>query len=346
MFKLTENELQLAFNAIEHHGYSTLIPQPKEWQIVKENWEKFRLELSTEDLDIYKPYTPMRIFAPKSRYSLRAVTLLHPQDLIIYTALTLIFKNDIEKARIPKSARRVYSFRSNPTIKDQLYQSDEMYQKYLNELKTKSSQKKNDFVAVTDIADFYPRIYLHRLENAILSITDDERSKRAAQILINKILPTFGRGTSYGLPIGPYASRILAEAVLIDVDAALLHANLNFVRWVDDYTFFCKNWDEARYSLFFIAEWLYNQHGLTLQSTKTKILTKEGFQKKLLEGPHERVKSGNEKLYHIWQSANEYEENGDEPKSLSDDDIEYISTINLANMLEEALKNKNIELVR
>ena len=40
---------------------------------------------------------------------------------------------------------------------------------------------------------------------------------------------------SYGIPIGPYASRLLAEALLIDVDASLEAQHVDFVRWVDDY---------------------------------------------------------------------------------------------------------------
>ncbi len=103
MFKLTECELNCAFSAINHHGFSTLFPSPPEWEDLEANWEDIRNHLANEDLDTYSPSSPMRVFAPKSRFSLRVVTHLHPIDLVIYTALVLIVKDDIEVARISKS---------------------------------------------------------------------------------------------------------------------------------------------------------------------------------------------------------------------------------------------------
>ena len=64
---------------------------------------------------------------------------------------------------------------------------------------------------------------------------------------------TLADGKSYGLPIGPLASSILAEAILIDVDAALIDQGFDFVRWFDDYTFFARDDTEAQRALF----WLY-----------------------------------------------------------------------------------------
>ena len=80
MLKLTAEELQNAFDAIHHHGYSALLPPPAEWSLVAESWATIREELASVDLDGYRPYRAMRIYAPKSRYNLRVVTLLHPQD--------------------------------------------------------------------------------------------------------------------------------------------------------------------------------------------------------------------------------------------------------------------------
>jgi hypothetical protein len=79
MFKLTSKELDDAFKAIAHHGYSTLIPPPPEWSVVSANWKKFRSELCDIDLDIYTPLPVMRLYAPKSRINLRPVSLLQVQ---------------------------------------------------------------------------------------------------------------------------------------------------------------------------------------------------------------------------------------------------------------------------
>jgi hypothetical protein len=166
-FNLTENELQLAYEAIEHHGYSVLVPAPPEWQAAKDHWDDYRQILAGLDLDTYRPKAPMRVYAPKSRFTLRAVTLLHPDDLLIYTALTLIAKDDIEQARDPTRKQRVFSFRSDPMLANRLYSSHGLHEEYRQRLLAKSKTRRNRFVAVTDIADFYPRIYQHRLERML-----------------------------------------------------------------------------------------------------------------------------------------------------------------------------------
>jgi hypothetical protein len=88
MFKLTERELQNAFEAIEHHGYSTLLPTPPEWSNLRDHWPDIKKELSEIDLDIYCPVMPLRVYAPKTRATVRVVSLLHPVDLLIYTPNT------------------------------------------------------------------------------------------------------------------------------------------------------------------------------------------------------------------------------------------------------------------
>src|SRR4051812_4212576 len=118
-FALTSDELDNAFAAISHHGYSAMLPEPPEWPIVAANWPAVRAILEKIDLDTYDPFAPMRVFAPKTRANVRVIHMLHPQDLLIYTALVLIAKNDIEAHRVPTKAKRVFSYRAdmkNPQV--------------------------------------------------------------------------------------------------------------------------------------------------------------------------------------------------------------------------------------
>lgn len=94
---------------------------------------------------------------------------------------------------------------------------------------------------------------------------------------------------SYGIPVGPYASRLLAEALLIDVDTRLKTSDVEFVRWVDDFVIFTKSEYEAQSVLFTLGEWLYSRHGLTLQSAKTNILTIASYRNDHLVGHEERL---------------------------------------------------------
>ena len=72
----------------------------------------------------------------------------------------------IEKARLSTDKKISYSSRFSPDDKDYLVFDKTMgyseFQKYSGEM-----AKKHNFVVMTDIADFYPRIYHHRLENAL-----------------------------------------------------------------------------------------------------------------------------------------------------------------------------------
>jgi hypothetical protein len=113
MFRLSEDELQNAFEAVEHQGYSTLLPPPPEWSILRQEWESIRREVAEIDLDLHFPVPPLRVYAPKTRATVRVVSLLHPVDLLIYTALTLMVVPDLEAARVPRSRNRVFSYRSH-----------------------------------------------------------------------------------------------------------------------------------------------------------------------------------------------------------------------------------------
>jgi hypothetical protein len=112
-FNLTEQELQNAFEALDHHGYSGLVPLPPEWKTVCDHWDEIKARMAGFDLDEYRPNSPMVMFAPKSRATVRPVCLLHPIDILIYSALTLIVKDDLEAQRIELQKRRVFSYRAN-----------------------------------------------------------------------------------------------------------------------------------------------------------------------------------------------------------------------------------------
>ena len=132
--------------------------------------------------------------------------------------------------------------------------------------------KKFSFVLQTDIADFYPRVNHHRLENALKRL---EVSSEAPNRLI-KLLSIFSETASYGLPIGGPASRILAELALNDCDQHLRNRGIRFCRYADDYCIFCDS-RSAAYSLIVMLSDKLANDGLSLQKQKTKILTAEEF---------------------------------------------------------------------
>ncbi len=346
MFNLTAQELENAYTAINHHGYSAMLPEPYEWKSVKSKWDDVRTFIMSLDLDVYEPRKPMKIFAPKNRANIRVVHLLHPQDLIIYTALTLIVKNDIEDNRINKKAKRVFSYRVKKDRDDRLYDSRGAHDAYIDQIEKKSNRATVKFVAIADIADFYPSIYQHRLENAIEATATNQRGTDVARVLIRKLISNLMGKNSYGIPVGPYASRVLAEALLIDVDAFLHSNGIDFVRWVDDYSIFCKSEYEAQSTLFSLGEWLYDQHGLTLQSAKTKILPKKRFQSEILSR-HEENLSDRDAAISLLRGfdGTGYEDDWEEDEEELDEDeieqtLQQLQALDLVEMLTESISDK------
>ncbi len=312
MFQLTSAELDNAFAAISHHGYSTMLPEPPEWNVIKSNWLPIRDVIEKIDLDIYEPFKPLKVFAPKNRANLRILHFLHPQDLLIYTALVLIAKNDIESNRISTRAKRVFSYRADASNEEIIYGSKGSHEAYRKRLETKVNKAHVNYIAIADIADFYPRIYQHRLENVVESVATDQRVRDVARVLVKKLIGNLMERNSYGIPVGPYASRLLAEAVLIDVDASLQSQEIDFVRWVDDYNVFCKSEYEAQSVLFSLGEWLFLKHGLTLQSAKTKILSKRNFKNQILFS-HEELLTDRDNLVNVFRNfRGGYEDGADE----------------------------------
>ena len=117
-----------------------------------------------------------------------------------------------------------------------------------------------------DIAEFYRRLNLHRLESTLSSIGVDPWLVST----INEVLFYWAGRDSYGLPVGGNASRILAEAALLDVDSYLERQRVAFVRFVDDYRFFAPSAETAHSWLMLLIERLQLE-GLVINQPKTAI---------------------------------------------------------------------------
>ena len=142
------------------------------------------------------------------------------------------------------------------------------------------------FVVKFDIGDFYNRIYHHRLENLLNRITANTKVVKR----IMTILKSLSLNASYGLPIGGNASRILAELLLTSIDAFIINKRIVFCRFVDDFVMFAKSKEEAFSYLNSVADYLLKNEGLSIQKTKTQILSCSeyiGQVKNILEGDNE-----------------------------------------------------------
>ena len=337
MLKLGTRLVQRGLSATLSHGYGSFLPLPPELAIVKKNWTRLKGELGDADLDTYDGYSQIWCFAPKlSRLAVRRVELLHPFDFIFYTSLVLALRDGISRARLP--ANKVFSYRAEGVGASRLYDDTPSWSDFREAIRSKVSAGGASFVGFTDIADFYPRIYHHRLVNA-LQVSTGRTEKEYIRVL-EKMLSRFSGGTSYGIPVGPPASRVLGEALLVDVDSTLVSYGIDFVRFVDDFVVFADSAKNAEYGLRVLGETLFSNHGLTLQAAKTKVLTAADYLERHLTLHSEKEVSRRALLDIFGDDSYEitsYEDLDDEKKA-------EIDAFNLSGMLTDALgEDQNVD---
>ena len=219
---------------------------------------------------------PLRnILVPKKTlFDFRKCGYIEPLDEIIYLSLAIMLSNKIERERIHKKSKIVYSYRLKPDlIKEQkptyLFDLKINYTSFRNDVSNKVKDPKIRVIVSCDISNFYDRLNLHRLENTLLAITGIDIQ---AVKLLNEMLLYWSNRDSYGIPVGSNASRILAEASLINVDRYLFDKGINFSRYVDDFRLFANSASQAHSWLSILVERL-NQEGLFLNTSKTSIVS-------------------------------------------------------------------------
>lgn len=209
--------------------------------------------------------SPIRFNIPKSRYAYRPASWIELTDTVKYLAIVLAETPVIERARIPQRDRVVWSYRTKPY--GMVFDSGFNYSKFRERSAEISKSELFSVKVNTDIANFYDRINIHRLESILASIGCE--SKNIAKI--NELLLIWAGRNSYGLPVGCDASRILAEASLINVDNELIRRGITFTRYVDDFRLFAGSYLEANRNLNYLIDAL-DREGLFLNTAKTNMI--------------------------------------------------------------------------
>jgi hypothetical protein len=125
----------------------------------------------------------------------------------------------------------------------------------------------------TDIANFYRSIYSHSLPWALVGIPTAKQNIENRQEWYNEIdraTRISQRNETKGITIGPATSSILSEIILFPVDAHLRERGYRFYRYIDDYTCFVKDRDEADQFLIELSRKL-EEYSLHLNAKKTEI---------------------------------------------------------------------------
>jgi acyl carrier protein len=343
MLRLREATLDWAMAHVENFGDTDIFPIPFEYEAIRWDWEaEIKPWLKNTDMFQWQVRPYRRCLTPKHRFGFRMSTQPDPIDTLIYTAIVAEIGNDIEAARLPKTDNIAFSFRFQSTPEGRMYDQNYNWDAFQEHSRTLVDSGEYRYVVTADIADFYPRIYFHPLENALSNCTDQNRHVS----VLKKIIKNWNFSVSYGIPVGSAASRLLAELVIDDVDRGLISEGVVHCRYVDDFRFFCTSEKQAHEQLALLANMLFENHGLTLQQHKTRVLPIETFNEIYLQAEEEHeINSLSQRFRTILAEIgilDPYEElDYDE---LDPDDREAMDSLNLVEVLLEQLEESDIDL--
>lgn len=265
-----------AVQNIIHEGVSdvSLLGRPFEIEVMRDsdfaNQLRDRIvdRILENDFEALKIKPIKHILIPKKTLAdFRNCAVIDVVDEAVYLALVLSIAKRIEEHRINKSRNIVFSYRLKHDDDGSIFDPKYSYQSFSAEVRRRKAMPNNSVMVSCDIASYYDRINLHRLNSCLLSLenVDEDIAK-----LIDELLLFWSARNSYGLPVGSNASRILAEAELIEVDNYLLQHDVSFCRYVDDFRLFAPNATKANRDLELLV-YALKREGLFLNSGKTRI---------------------------------------------------------------------------
>ena len=201
---------------------------------------------------------------------------MDPLDFLIFGALVREIGQELEASGLSVNDQNVFSHRFNPEDDGSLFDSNMGYHLFQARSRALAASDQFSHVVLADIADFFPRLYHHRVEGALSSATKKNNHVSA----ICRMLSQWNQSLSYGIPVGAAPSRLVAEIAIDDVDKSLRSEHIEFVRYVDDFRLFATSFNDGYRQLATLANVLFKNHGLTLQQAKTSIITTAEFNRR------------------------------------------------------------------
>ncbi len=325
--KLGDASLDWALKHVSAWADTDIFPLPFEYSAIASSWDDLKPFLQ-RDLDTWAVRPRRNTLVPKHGHGFRPAAQLDPLDTLVYCALVYEVGSDFEAVRVPVQDARVFSYRFRPDGDGRMYDASVNFEEFRRrslDLATAAS-----YVVMTDIADFFPRLYTHPVENAMRAASAHADHAR----VLTKLITGWNMSVSYGIPIGPSPSRLISEVAISDVDQALLSEGIEFCRFSDDYRMFVDSPRRAREVLAFLANVLHRNHGLTLQEAKTDIVPADEFQVRFERAERDRERHElearfEEFAHELGFGGGRYEQIGVEYDDLDEDQQAFVDSLNL-----------------
>lgn len=325
---------------VARHSDGDLFPKMPEIEALLDKRTEFVPLLEGKPLGTFQPGACRRFIVPKDQISYRQATQLDAQDSIILTAIVHQFGSGIETRRLPGDV--VFSYRFNPTLHEGLYGNSSSWNDFWAKAQALGNQSTH--ILYCDIADFYNQIYHHTVENQLIASGFPNQATK----WIISLLESTTAGVSRGVPIGPHAVHLIAEATMIPIDNSLHSIGIRFIRYADDIIVFCNSDKEAHSALAQIASILDKQQRLMLQRHKTKFFTSAEFSTLCNEMVQDRPISPSEvgllELIRKYSGGNPYVTIT--YNQITTDDWQSISETTIRGIIEEYISKPDVDYIR
>jgi hypothetical protein len=204
-------------------------------------------------------HSPQFLLVPKRGGGERRLTVLHPLDDAAYRRVVAKLSCMLERVLGPEvAANRV---RSSVPFRLRSWR----WERSAFEGRRGVLAARSEVVVKTDVRECYPSIKPEVAEAAFVGL-----GARAVRPL-RRMLERFADAGVMGLPIGPDASAVVANAVLASVDEAARRSGAVHLRWVDDVWASCRDERQAAEVLDRIREALA-VIGLSVNERKTRVM--------------------------------------------------------------------------
>jgi len=340
---LSDSALDWALKHSLAWGDTDIFPAVFEFEAISADWENVKASIRDADMLEWKVRPYRRCLVPKHRFGFRISTQLDPLDFLVFTALIREIGEKLEACRIPVVDNIVHSYRFAPDAEGRMFSEKSTYRSFQKASRDACDTYNPSHVVIADIADFFPRLYTHRIDNALESALGIGHMHSGA---LKQLISHWAGAYSYGIPVGSAASRLIAEVTISDIDQLLLSEGAIYVRYSDDFRFFCKSEAEAYKYLTLIARALIENHGLTLQQNKTKIVPIDVFRTKYLrENEKRELETLSERFYELLAEIGIEDTYGEiDYRALRPEFQEAIDQLNLEGILQEQINEEEPDL--
>jgi hypothetical protein len=340
---LSDASLDWALNHALALGDTDIFPEIFEFQSIQDNWNEVKASIQGTDILDWKVRPFRRCLVPKHRFGFRISTQLDPLDFLVFTALINEVGEKLEATRIPVEDNIVHSYRFSSNSDGRMFSEKYTYRSFQEASHLACEELNPTHVVIADIADFFPRLYTHRIDGALDSALGVGHMHANA---LKRLIGHWAGSYSYGIPVGSAASRLIAEITIADIDQLLLSEGTKYVRYSDDFRIFCTSEAEAYKYLTLIARSLIENHGLTLQQNKTKIVPIDIFRTHYLrENEKRELETLSEQFYTLLSDIGIEDSYGDiDYDSLPEEYQEAINQLNLEGILKEQIDEEEPDL--